>query len=244
MRALAVAALLASAAAVAVAQEEPRFTYEGPTGPEHWASLSPEYAACGSGQRQSPVELGGARRGDGGHLVFRYRASRFTAIDTGHSVSFAPGRRNTVSIGGRVAGDLAQLHFHAPSEHRVAGVAYPIELHFVHVDARRRITVVAVFVRPGARNRRLGELTGHLLSRGGSAVSGTLHPHRLLPAGLESIRYTGSLTTPPCTEGVRWIVLTEPITLSARQIARFTDRYEANNRPLQPLGDREPVVVG
>ena len=218
---------------------EPTWTYAGATGPDHWAELDPEWEACGAGRRQSPIDVGGAAAGDLKPLTFRYRDSLASVTDTGHTVLFSPNASNVLRIGRRAVGTLAQVHFHAGSEHRVAGRTFPLELHLVHHDADEHLTVVGVLVRRGAPNKAATEMLGEMpADHDAPTVFGSIDPAGLLPDRLRSVRYAGSLTTPPCTEGVRWVVLTRPITMSPAQIAAFREHYAENQRPLQALNGR------
>jgi carbonic anhydrase len=227
----------------AAGNTEPPVEYSGPHGPEHWAELHEEWRACGEGHQQSPVELSGAVPGEQGALAFDYSPAGVAAADTGRSIGFTPVANDALRIGGRPVGTLKQVHFHAPSEHRVGGRAYAMEFHLVHTTGDDRTTVVGVLVDEGAANSAIEPLSQDLPDGGEPPVIGELDPRKLLPADTSSVRYAGSLTTPPCTEGVDWVVLTTPITLSAAQLARFRRHYDGNNRPLQPLGDRRLVAV-
>lgn len=222
---------------------EPPVAYSGPDGPEHWADLHEEWRACGEGRQQSPVDLGDAVAAEEGPLAFEYAEAGVSASDTGRSIGFTPAANDTLRIGGRPAGTLKQLHFHAPSEHQIDGRSHAMELHLVHTDEDDRTTVVGILVREGAANPALEPLSRDLPEGGEPPVVGTLDPRALLPADRRSVRYPGSLTTPPCTEGVQWVVLTTPITLSAEQIARFREHYDGNNRPLQALHGRRLTAV-
>ena len=141
---------------------------------------------------------------------------------------------------------LLQFHFHAPSEHTVDGKTYPLEFHFVHRDSTGRLAVVGLFVKEGkAADPAWQQFIRHLA--GASDEAGDTQIRRLdwpslLPANQQTIRYDGSLTTPACTEGVKWNVLTHPLTMSANQIAQFTEQYDANARPVQPVHGRKIVL--
>jgi carbonic anhydrase len=132
---------------------------------------------------------------------------------------------------------LVQFHFHTPSEHRLHGEQFPMELHFVHRNALGELAVVGVFLREGAANPLIQQIWDAVSSEAG----GQIDPEDLLPQNREYYRYAGSLTTPPCTEGVRWHVLTEPVELSAAQVDEFRAIFPLNARPIQPLNGR-PVL--
>ena len=216
--------------------------YSGADGPLHWASLDPAYAACGSGERQSPVNLEGAQHAPASVLSLDYRPATFSVTDSGHSIEAESSGAGGITLGG-TRFELVQFHFHAPSEHTLAGRYFPMELHLVHRDAGRRLAVVGVLIREGDESQALAPVFSDVPAKGHEAEV-ELSPAGVLPASRASYRYMGSLTTPPCTEGVRWIVLREPIELSRDQILAFTHRYFGINRPLQPLNGRMLAETG
>jgi carbonic anhydrase len=223
----------------------PAWDYEGELGPRRWSGLDPAYSACGLGKRQSPIDLPRTAPTAGRPFDVRYRPSHVVVENNGHTVEarVEPGR--TLTLDGTTYG-LVQFHFHAPSEHMIGGSRFPMELHLVHKTADgKRIAVVGVLIAAGARNAALAELLVRMPATAGveRELRGRLDPAALLPGRGPAYRYTGSLTTPPCTEGVRWTVLAQPLQLSRVQIARFTRLYDHDNRPLQPLNGRA-VVVG
>ena len=211
--------------------------YAGDRGPSHWATLDPAYAACGAGRSQSPVDIAGAQHAPAAVLTLAYRPAAFRVIDNGHTIEAeAEGAAGSILLGD-TRYELVQFHFHAPSEHTVAGRRFPMELHLVHRSADGRLAVIGILIREGRENAALGRLLA-LAPAKGSEEEADVSPADLLPASRASYRYRGSLTTPPCTEGVRWIVLRDPIELSGQQILAFTHRYFGNNRPTQPLNGR------
>jgi carbonic anhydrase len=219
------------------------WSYSGATGPERWGSLSPEYAACSGGSEQSPVDLTGGE-GSPPSLEIVYGSSPLELTNDGHSVEARPGGENTITLGGK-AYTLDQFHFHAPSEHTVDGEALPVELHFVNVAADGSAAVLGVLVAEGGVNTAWADMTdalAHTVNEGDSTRVKSVDLLALLPGDPESAQrwsYAGSLTTPPCTEGIAWTVFAEPIEMSPEQIAAFTGAYSGNARPVQPLGDRE-----
>jgi carbonic anhydrase len=222
---------------------EPEWSYSGPTGPEHWGSLSPEYAACSEGSEQSPIDLG-AGAGAPPSLEVDYGASPLELTNNGHSVEAAIQGANSVSLDG-TAYTLDQFHFHAPSEHTIEGEVLALELHFVNAADDGSLAVLGVMVREGEENPAWSGVTealGSTVNEGDTAEVQATELAALLPASpanAERWSYPGSLTTPPCSEGVAWTVFAEPIEMSAKQIAAFTAAYEGNARPVQPLGARE-----
>lgn len=229
----------AAALLSAAARGDLRWGYEGARGPVHWSSLDPAYAACGAGRKQSPIDLGAAAAGRLPDLAFDYAPGPVTASNNGHTILAAPGPGSGIVLGG-ARYELVQFHFHHGSEHTVAGVRYPLELHLVHRDARGALAVVGVLFKEGGANEALEPLWSRLPAKAGqtAAVPGRMNAAALLPARRSAWRYDGSLTTPPCTEAVSWIVMTEPMTLSAAQIEAFAAIFPHNYRPVQPLNGR------
>jgi carbonic anhydrase len=231
--------------APATAAEDCSYSYEGATGPEHWWEICPpKNFICEAGTRQSPIDLPAALEGPLPKLAFKYRPVPFEVENNGHTieVKVAPGSFLRI---GQERYKLVQFHFHTPSEHKLQGQAYPMELHFVHRNALGELAVVGVFLREGAANPVIQEIWDHIPEEAGLAAKHEeeIDPRDLLPADREYYRYAGSLTTPPCTEGVRWHVLHDPIDVSAAQIDQFREIFPLNARPLQPLHGR-PVLEG
>ena len=217
----------------------PHWTYAGKQGPAHWSTLDPSFKAC-SGKSQSPIDL--VRFSDVAlpPIDFDYRPGGRDFINNGHTVQvdYDPGSR--ITIDGDVF-TLKQFHFHAPSENHVNGQSFPIEAHFVHADANGKLAVVAVMFEQGASNPALDALWSRLPAKAEERhdLSPEFAAAALLPAQRDYYRYDGSLTTPPCSEGVRWLVLKHAVTASAAQIGRLTKVLgHPNNRPVQPLGAR------
>jgi carbonic anhydrase len=223
-----------------VASDPAHWGYDGEVGPEHWGTLSPEFAACSAGKEQSPVDIPATATVNPPDLRFDYRPSELNIVNNGHSiqVNYEPG--STLEVGG-VVYELVQFHLHAPSEHTLDGAYTDMELHLVHKDASGRVAVVGVMIVGGAHNPAYEPVLAHMPAEEGDplTVSGTMaNAGELLPAEQSYYRYNGSLTTPPCTEGVTWLVLATPIELSMSQIAAFQALYDHNYRPVQPLNER------
>jgi carbonic anhydrase len=234
-------ALLAALAAPALAAAAARWEYAGTHGPEHWGRLSAAWALCASGRNQSPVDLGGFVDATLPPVDFAYAASPGTTAHDGHTVQTSFTAAGAIEVAGhRFA--LRQVHFHAPSENHLAGRAFPLEAHLVHADAAGNLAVVAVFFAEGATNDALAALWQPLPAHAGEAhpLTAPFDPARLLPAARDAYWFSGSLTTPPCSEGVRWLVLKTPVTASPEQIETVRRALgHPNNRPLQPLYARE-----
>ena len=240
-------------AAAPVAHEAPHWSYEGEAGPDHWASLDSAWAPCGSGQSQSPIDIDKTVKADLPAMKTAFKPARLRIIhhahvadeiNNGHTiqVNYAPG--DTLLIGDEVF-ELKQYHFHGPSEHTVAGKHYPMEMHLVHQSSAGRLAVIGVFIEEGAHNAAFDPVWSNLPKTKGAEthVEGvTVDVNQLLPSSGASYRYDGSLTTPPCSEGVKWIVMATPIQLSTEQIAAFRALVHENNRPVQPRNGRTVVT--
>ncbi len=212
--------------------------YTGAEGPSHWGSLSADYAACGKGTKQSPINITRAALKDLEDITFNYKKSGLNILNNGHTVqaNYAPG--SSIKVGGK-SYDLLQFHFHGPSEHTVDGVNAPIEMHLVHKSADGALAVVGVMIISGPHNSAFDNVWAFLPHEVGSRDAGVLvDAEGLLPAKRGYTTYSGSLTTPPCTEGVTWLVLNDPVTMSAKQINAFGEIFKGNNRPVQPLNRR------
>lgn len=216
----------------------PHFEYEGEDGPEEWAELSDHYETCGRGQEQSPIDLANATMTDLANISFDYGETAVNIINNGHTIQVNVSSGSHIVINGETY-NLAQFHFHAPGEHTVAGRSYPLEMHLVHRAANKALAVVGVFIAEGAENGAFAPVWEHLPAEetGLTATGATVNVAALLPANQLFYRYNGSLTTPPCSEGVLWSVMSTPIEMSAEQIAAFTDIIEGNNRPVQPIAE-------
>jgi carbonic anhydrase len=235
-------AVSALAAGTAVADEHPaHWSYSGATGPTHWGSEDAAFAACGTGKQQSPINIEKAVSESLPPIEFDYRPIPLTVTDTGHSYQVnAPAGSGGIVIGGERY-ELVQFHFHRPSEEAIRGQHAPMVVHIVHKNAKDELAVVAVLIRQGAPNAFLKPVFDHFPAKGApeSSVGGaTLMLTELLPKQRGYYSFDGSLTTPPCSEHVRWFVLKSPAEASARQVQQFALRYPHNARPLQPLNDR------
>lgn len=225
----------------AVEQQSVEWGYEGAGAPENWGRLNTDYAACETGTRQSPINLTRANETDLPDPEFNYQSPPQALENLGHTlqVNYEPGSSMTV---GDTEYELAQFHFHTPSEHRLEGKEYPSEVHFVHRGPNDDLAVVGVLIQEGSENAALSNLWRQLPETKGESrqlTSTQVNAQRLLPQDTEHFLYSGSLTTPPCSEGVTWMVLNEPIEMSAEQISTLRSIIGTSNRPVQPLGDRD-----
>jgi len=213
--------------------------YEGETGPANWHRLDPAFRMCGEGRNQSPVNIAGAVKAELAPLKFMENG-RVTALEhNGHTVKATVEGDAGIEMDGRRF-TLKQFHFHAPSENAVDGRLYPMEIHFVHADRDGNLAVIGVFVKKGAENAALARLWKVLPQKKDEKTAPeNAAATALLPKDRSYFRFNGSLTTPPCTEGVRWFVMKTPIEASEAQIKAFeTVMGHANNRPVQPLNAR------
>ncbi len=236
---------LVSAAAAVAQGSENKWTYDCSTGPAHWAELDPAFAACTAGHEQSPVALEEAARHHPGKLSLDYHQSKIR-LSREHETLVASVEPGSVLVLDGKPYALAQFHFHHPSEHTLDGKHYPVEMHFVHKGPDGSVAVFGVFVAEGEMNPALAQVLAGLPAD--SAAQTTLERSVDLGAVLgrsgigEVFHYVGSLTTPPCSEGVRWNVRENPITWSKQQIAQLIAAIPTDNRPLQPLGNRTVLL--
>ena len=227
----------------AFAQWKTRWSYEGALGPEHWGDLDPDYAACKSGKEQSPIDIRNAQKAELPALRFAYKDSPLHIINNGYTavrVNYAPGNGNFLMIGEQRY-ELRQFHFHHPSEESVGGKSYEMSAHLMHESADGKVAGVAVFLKAGRENEVVRQLWEHMPNTPGKeeAIAGAeVNPKGLLPRDASYYMYMGSLTAPPCTEGVTWFVLKTPVEISAEQISAFGALYPHDVRPIQPVNGR------
>jgi carbonic anhydrase len=217
----------------------PHWSYDGAGGPESWARLNPEFAKCGSGQRQSPIDIRGGIKVDLDPVQFDYKPTGFGVVDNGHTVQVNVGSGNAIEVQGRRY-DLVQFHFHRPSEERIDGRQFDMVAHLVHKDAEGRLAVVAVLLDRGSAHPVVQQVWNNLpLEKGEQLNARTpIDLTGLLPEDRRYFTYMGSLTTPPCSEGVLWMVMQQPVTLSQAQINIFARLYPMNARPIQAASGR------
>ncbi len=214
--------------------------YKGEGKPSKWGALSSEYKECGIGLNQSPIDLTNALSTNLPPLVLNYQGESKDIIDNGHTIEVEMASGNSLKMDGKEF-ELKQFHFHSPSENHIDGKSYPLEAHFVNVDKDGEIAVVALMFQEGAKNSVLENIWQKMPSKEGEKNSLELKniANALLPNDKSYYRFNGSLTTPPCSEGVRWYVLKTPVTASKEQIAKFHNVMGVdNNRPIQPINAR------
>ena len=233
--------------------------YSGNEGPENWGK---DYPTCAMGRNQSPLDIVTERVLDISELVDEgqtvgsrpagflkiepaYQDVPLIIINNGHSVqvNYEPG--SVMTVHGR-SRELKQFHFHAPSENRIGGESFPMEAHFVHADENGNLTVIGVLFVEGEANPLIETLWKHLPTEIGKEVAVSdqiINAAELLPEDTRYYYYNGSLTTPPCSEGVAWLLLKRPVEVSSEQLETFRSALGfANNRPVQSVNSR--VIVG
>ncbi len=225
----------------AMAQQSADWAYEGNKGPLHWGKLDPAYKACEDGKQQSPIDIRGAHLNKALQPIeFHYISGSMTLLNNGHTVQVTPPARSFILAGG-VRYDLVQFHFHHPGEESVKGKLSDMSLHLVHKSADGKYAVIAVRLNEGNDNAVLAALWPHLPKKVGATDKMTeeMSPAGLLPADRSYWTYEGSLTAPPCTEGVRWFVFEQPAELSRDQLKTFAYLYKVNSRLIQPTHGRK-----
>ena len=217
----------------------PHWSYTGKTDAAHWAGLESANSACKLSKEQSPINIKvkTAKHAPLAALGFNYVAGTAEVVNNGHTVQVnLPAGSSLTSGDGETS--LLQFHFHTPSEERINGVRYPMVAHFVHKNADGKLAVVAVLFKEGKENLTLAPVFAALPAEGTPLALASFDPAAVLPVGHAYYKFAGSLTTPPCSDGVRWQVMKEPVELSKGQIAAFRKLYPMNARPVQPLNGR------
>jgi carbonic anhydrase len=217
----------------------PEWSYSGDTGPQEWGKLSSQYEACSSGQEQTPIDVVSATVSGKKSPTIDYRASQSVLLNNGHSIQLVPNQpENTLSVDGK-AYQLTEMHFHSPSETKINGTTYDAEFHFVHEAADEDVAVLAIVANAGADNPAWQTFVdGSDLVNGDQADLVSSDLAQMVPTLQSTYRFTGSLTTPPCTGGLNWVLNPTPIELSQSQLDQLREAYYYNDRPLQALNGR------
>ncbi|WP_306016883.1 carbonic anhydrase [Oceanicaulis sp. MMSF_3324] len=213
------------------------WSYDGDGAPEHWGMLSADYATCDSGHEQSPIDLHAVSDAADLAPALHWEDAEGSVTDNGHTIKVGLEDAGSLHLGDR-SYELVQFHFHAASEHTVDGHQYPLEVHFVHASEDGHLAVVGVFFEEGEAHPALDALWAAIPHEGDHHEVDDVNPAAFLPDDHSAWRYAGSLTTPPCSEGVAWTVMQTPVTASAEQLSAFTALYAHNYRPVQPLHER------
>src|SRR5579864_7133206 len=219
--------------------EGQHWSYEGQGGPAEWGALDPTFATCKLGKVQSPIDIRGAKAAELPAIKFDYKPSPLKVIDNGHTiqVNYAPG--SSIDVGG-MRYELLQFHLHKPSEEKINGKSHAMVAHLVHKGADGRLAVIAVLLDKGGANPALSEIWKNLPKEKEkeTSVKTMVDAAALLPGDKGYYTFPGSLTTPPCSEGVRWFVLKTPTKIADSEIRAFGKLYPMNARPIQPLNGR------
>ena len=226
--------------AMAMAAGAAHWGYEGKEGPAHWSELSKDNAACALGHMQSPINITATTKEKLPAIEFRYLASPLKIVNNGHSVQVNVADGSSIKIGNDTY-KLVQFHVHTPSEEEIHGKRYDMGMHFVHKNDAGQLAVVAVLFEKGKDNAALAPFVANLPKTVGpeQTVAGVdVEAAKLLPVAQGYYTFEGSLTTPPCTEGVRWVLLKSPVQASAAQLAAIHAIVHDDARPLQPLHAR------
>jgi len=222
------------------AQWKTHWTYEGASGAEHWSDLDPEYAACNAGKEQSPIDIRNAEKAELPALRFEYKSGPLKyLINNGYTIRVnyhdAPGSGNFLMVGDKRY-QLTQFHFHRPSEEYIHGKPYDMEVHLMHAASDGKVAGVTVLLKADSANATIQQPKTEGKEQEIAGVE--VNPAGLLPHDDSYYMYMGSLTAPPCSEGVTWFVLKTPVEISAEQINAFARLYPHDVRPLQPLNGR------
>jgi carbonic anhydrase len=231
----------AAFAQAAAAAHAPHWGYSGADGPSHWADLDPSFATCKAGKRQSPIDIKVAKKDSSlAPVQIDYKPSPLNIVDNGHTIRVNVASGSSITVNG-TAYTLTQFHFHRPSEEEIAGKKYAMVIHLVNERAGGA-AVIALLVKTGAENSTVQKIWDNLpkeKDKENEVAGVTINAGDLLPSDQNYYNFDGSLTTPPCSEGVKWFVMKTPIEMSAAQIAAFAKLYPMNARPIQPTNGRE-----
>lgn len=218
----------------------PHWDYVGAGSPDHWGDLDPNFDLCKRGKNQAPIDLKNFVDSQLPPIGFHYQPGGQDEINNGHTIQVNYDAGSTITIDGREY-ELKQFHFHTPSENHISGKEFPMEVHLVHADQAGNLAVIAVMMEAGPENRALAKTWPMMPYHPNTAVhlSNEVSAEELLPANRDYYRFSGSLTTPPCSEGVLWLVMKHPVTVSKAQIEKFAHVMgHPNNRPIQELNAR------
>ncbi|MFK3659199.1 carbonic anhydrase [Scandinavium sp. NPDC088450] len=216
--------------------------YQNENGPDHWGSITQDFQLCATGKNQSPIDIKKASKTTLSHLDLAFKAGPQTVINNGHTIQVNVSEGNTLKLDDELY-TLNQFHFHSPSENEINGKHFPLEMHMVYKSTTGDLAVLAVMFEQGDENKALAGLWEHLPLKEGnqSTLTTPVQVKDLIPSPLNHYRFSGSLTTPPCSEGVSWLVFETQPQVSAQQIHKFKTIIHDNNRPVQPINGR--VVV-
>ena len=220
-------------------EKQVHWGYTGAGSPENWAKIDKRSFICAEGNNQSPINLTGFTESELPAIQFNYNLVSSELLNNGHTVQTNIKEGSSITVDD-IQFDLKQFHFHTPSENNINGTSYPLEAHFVHASKEGKLAVVAVMFEEGEENKALTELWAKMPNNAGDKHSiDAKELNALLPKDRDYYRFNGSLTTPPCTEGVRWLVMKKSVTLSKAQVETFAKvMHQHNNRPIQSTNAR------
>lgn len=238
--ALLITVMLGGTVSIAHASGKAHWGYQGHEGPAHWGELNHDYHMCKEGKKQSPINVTGAHKSKLGKISFSYNASAKEIVNNGHTIQINMNKGSSITVAGKTY-NLLQFHFHSPSEHEVNGKHADMVAHFVHQAKDGQLGVIGVMFNKGKENTTLAKLWSKLPKHHGdkkSLASTKVDISQLLPSNKAYYNYSGSLTTPPCSEGVNWMVLQAQGSVSENQVNAFTAIFSKSIRPIQALNGR------
>ena len=230
--------LLLSSTAL-VGADKTHWSYDAHEGPANWGDLSPNYATCKTGKHQSPVNIHGTTATKLADIQFSYQPTPLDVVNNGHTIQVNYAKGSMFSLAGKNY-QLLQLHFHSPSEHTVDGNPYDMVAHLVHQAADGQLGVIGILMKIGNANPVISSIWQHMPNRTDEQTKADIkiNAANLLPSKHSYYNYSGSLTTPPCSEGVNWMIMQTPIEVSAEQVAAFTNLFANSTRPIQAINER------
>lgn len=224
-------------------KKEIHWSYSGSTGPSNWGKLSENYSLCSKGKKQSPIDINNAIPQSLSSITMNYHPSKFTVINNGHTIQANSNDQKNKLLINRDQYVLQQFHFHTPSEHTFNGQSEALEVHLVHKNEKGNLTVLAVLIQAGDEHKTLSQIMRNLpKNERETFIVNDFDVSTIIPTKKAQYHYTGSLTTPPCSEEVQWIIMESPIELSEQEITTFKQLFKSNRRPVQPLHDRTVYI--
>ena len=215
------------------------WSYEGDSGPANWSKINVDWGKCGTGNRQSPIDIRDGMKVELEQISFDYHPSSFNVVDNGHTVQVAVGSGNYITVQNRMF-ELQQFHFHRPSGDRINGKTYEMVVHLVHRDAEGRQAILALMLERGTPQATIQTVWNNLPLEKFDTMSPSilLDPMEMVPTRRDYYTYMGSMEQPPCSENVLWLVMKQPVQASAAQMALFSRLYPLNARPIQATNGR------
>ena len=223
---------------------EVHWSYSGEGAPHAWGALQKEFSTCSTGKSQSPIDISPVTVTNLSNIEFNYKSSKLKLTNNGHTIKASYDAGSSITVDGKKY-NLLQMHFHSPSEHTIGGKAYDMVAHLVHQAEDGQLGVIGVMMKLGKENYFLRTLWKNFPQNSGEEFESSsvrINANNLLPKNTLYFNYSGSLTTPPCSEGVNWMVLMQPVEVSEAQVKAFTDLFPLSVRPVQPLNGRVVLV--